>query len=155
MTRRGLAVFVMIGALTAQAATPETKHFSAPSNRVWHALLIGATGLALAGGYTAGAFLTGDKPSAQPLAITGGVLSGGLLGLTFALGFGALRDDPGSLVGYILRPVIFGVVGAIAGGLLAGLGARLPGTPRTVTHVVLISLLLGETIVFEFARLAP
>jgi len=50
--------------------------------------------------------------------------------------------------------VIFGVVGAVVGGLLAGLGSRDPGTVRTVTHVVVISLLIGETIVVEFARLS-
>lgn len=121
---------------------------------MWHAVLIGATGLALAGGYAAGAVLTADQPAAQPLAITGGVLSGGMLGVTLALGLGAARDDPGSLVGYILWPVICGVVGALLGGLLTGLGAREPGTLRTVTHVVVVSLLIGETVVLEFARLA-
>ncbi len=135
-------------------ARPEPRHDSPPSNRVWHAILIGATGLALAGGYAGGAVLTGVQPSAQPLAITGGVLSGGMLGVTLALGLGATRDDPGSLVGYVLRPVICGVVGAVLGGLLTGLGAREPGTLRTVTHVVVISLLIGETVVLEFARLA-
>jgi hypothetical protein len=143
----------MICALTARAE-PEPRHMSPPTNRFWHAMLIGAVGLGLAGGYTAGAFLTGDHPSGQPLAITGGVLSGGLVGATLALGLGALRDDPGSLVGYILRPVICGVVGAVIGGLLTGLGSRQPGTVRTVTHVVVVSLLIGETVVLEVARLA-
>ncbi|MDP3570746.1 MAG: hypothetical protein Q8S42_08960 [Archangium sp.] len=153
MTRRALALSMLVLAASAHAS-PETRHSSAPSNRVWHAVLIGATGLALAGGYAAGAVLTADQPAAQPLAITGGVLSGGMLGVTLALGLGAARDDPGSLVGYILWPVICGVVGALLGGLLTGLGAREPGTLRTVTHVVVVSLLIGETVVLEFARLA-
>lgn len=118
-------------------------------------MLIGATGLALAGGYTAGAFLTGDKPSGQALAVTGGVIAGGFAGVTLALGLGAARDDPGSLVGYILRPVLCGVAGAIIGGLLTGLGSREPGTLRTVTHVVVVTLLIGETIAVEYARLGP
>ncbi len=153
MTRRALALCVLVFATSAQA-TPETRHSSAPSNRVWHGLLIGATGLALAGGYASGAVLTADEPSAQPLAIMGGALSLGMLGVTLALGLGAARDDPGSLVGYVLRPVLCGVAGAIIGGLLAGLGSREPGTLRTVTHVVVVSLLIGETVVLEFARLA-
>lgn len=153
VTRRALTLSMVVLAMSAQAS-PETRHSSGPSNRVWHGLLIGATGLALAGGYAAGALLTGDKPSAQPLAITGGVISGGLLGVTLALGLGAARDDPGSLVGFVLRPVICGVVGAIIGGLLTGLGSREPGTLRTVTHVVVVSLLISETVVLEFARLA-
>ena len=118
-------------------------------------MLIGATGLALAGGYTAGAFLTGDQPSGQALAVTGGVISGGLAGAMLGLGLGAARDDPGSLVGYVLRPVLCGIAGAIIGGLLTGLGSREPGTVRTVTHVVVVSLLIGETIALEYARLGP
>lgn len=151
--QRVVFTWVLIVALTARAEA-EPAHLAPPTNRFWHAVLIGAVGLGLAGGYTAGAVLTGDRPSAQPLAITGGVVSGGLLGLTVALAWGSTRDDPGSVVGYILRPVIFGVVGAIVGGLLTGLGSKDPGTLRTVTHVVVISLLIGETIVFEVARLA-
>jgi hypothetical protein len=154
VTGRALALCVLVFASAARAS-PEPRHHSPPSNRFWHAVLIGAVGLALSGGYTAGAVLTGDQPSGQPLAITGGVLSGGVLGVTLALGLGTARDDPGSLVGYILRPVILGVVGAIVGGLLTGLGARQPGTLRTVTHVVVVSLLIGETVAVEFARLGP
>ena len=50
--------------------------------------------------------------------------------------------------------MICGVVGAVIGGLLTGLGSREPGTVRTVTHVVVVSLLIGETVVLEIARLA-
>lgn len=153
VSRRALATWLMIFALTARAE-PEPRHLSPPTSRFWHAMLIGAVGVGLSGGYTAGALLTGDRPSGQPLAITGGVLSGGLMGATLALGLGALRDEPGSLVGYILRPVLCGVVGAVVGGLLTGLGSRQPGTVRTVTHVVVVSLVLGETVVLEIARLA-
>lgn len=145
--------WLLIFSLGARAEM-EPAQLTPPSNRFWHAVLIGAVGLGLAGGYTAGAVLTGDRPSAQPLAITGGVLAGGLLGVTLALAIGSTRDDPGSLVGYVLQPVIFGVVGAIVGGLLSGLGSKDAGTMRLVTHVVVISLLIGETIVLEFARLS-
>lgn len=151
--QRVWVTWVLLFALTARAEA-EPVHLAPPTNRFWHAVLIGAVGLGLAGGYTAGAVLTGDRPSAQPLAITGGVLSGGLLGVTVALALGSTRDDPGSLVGSVLRPVIFGLVGALLGGLLSGLGSKDPGTLRTVTHVVVISLLVGETIGVEFARLS-
>ena len=155
MTGRALALCVLIAASAARGASNEPRHYSAPSNRFWHAVLIGATGLALAGGYTAGAFLTGDQPSGQALAVTGGVIAGGLAGATLALALGSKRDDPGSLVGYILRPVLCGVAGAIIGGLLAGLGSREPGTLRTVTHVVVVTFLIGETVALEYARLGP
>ena len=154
MSRRALAVSVMIFALSARAE-PEPRHFLGPTDRLWHALLIGGVGLALAGGYTTGAVLTGDRPSAVPLAITGGVLTGGLLGAGLALGLNVFRDDPGSLAGYLIRPLLSGLVGALIGGVLCGLGAGQPGTVRTVTHVVVISLLIGETVALELARLAP
>jgi hypothetical protein len=142
----------MIFALSARAEM-EPAHVLPPSSRVWHAILIGATGLALAGGYAAGAVLTGDQPSGRPLAITGGVVSGGVLGVSLGLGFGAARDDPGSLVTYILRPVLGGLLGAALGGVLAGFGSWQPGTLRTVTHGVVIGLLLTDTVIFEIARL--
>lgn len=142
----------MIVALTARAE-PEPRHVSPPSNRVWNAILIGASGLVLAGGYTAGAFLTGDQPAARPLAIIGGVGAGGMLGVSLALGLGATREDPGSLVGYILRPVIGALAGAVLGGVLAGFGAWQPGTLRTVTHAIIIGLVITDTVIVEIARL--
>jgi hypothetical protein len=153
VSRRALAVGVVIVALTAHAE-PEPRHVLPPTNRAWHAILIGASGLALAGGYTAGAVLTGDQPTARPLAITGGVVTGGVLGASFGLLLGAMRDDPGSLVTYILRPVIGGLVGALVGGLLSGFGSWQPGTVRTVTHGVIIGLVISETVLLEIARLA-
>lgn len=143
----------MIFALSARAEM-EPVHLLSPSSRVWHAVLIGATGLALAGGYTAGAVLTADQPSARPLSITGGVIAGGVLGASLGLGLGAMRDDPGDLAMYLLRPVIGGLLGALLGGVLAGFGAWQPGTVRTVTHAVIVGLVISETVVFEIARLA-
>ena len=143
----------MVVALTARAE-PEPRHVLPPTTRAWHAILIGASGLALAGGYTAGALLTGDQPSARPLAITGGVFTGGVLGASLGLGLGAMKEEPGSLVGYILRPVLGGLVGALVGGLLAGFGVWQPGAVRTVTHAVIIGLVISETVLFEIVRLA-
>lgn len=151
VTRRAVLISVLVLSLAARAE-PEPAHVLPPSSRAWSAVLIGAVGLALAGGYTAGAVLTGDQPSGQALAITGGVLSGGLLGGGLALWLGRYRDDPGSLVGYVLRPLLSGVVFAVLGGVLSGFAAQQPGTGRTVTHVVVVSLLIGETIAVEFAR---
>jgi hypothetical protein len=116
------------------------------------AVLIGAAGMALTGGYLAGAFLTGDRPSAIPLAVSGGIVTGGLLGAGLALGINSTRKDPGSLVRYILVPVLAGLAGAAVGGLATGFGSSQPGTGRTVTHVVVITFLIAETLVLEFAR---
>ena len=145
---RAFVSLVMVCALTAHAADPEPK----PQKSVLAAVLIGATGLALAGGYTAGAFATGDRPSGFPLATIGGVISGGLLGAGIGLGINSQMKNPGSLVGYVLAPVISGVAGALLFGLLSGLASNQPGTARTVTHVVVVSLLIGETIALEFTR---
>ncbi|MBL8910947.1 MAG: hypothetical protein JNM17_09620 [Archangium sp.] len=114
--------------------------------------MIGTIGAALAGGYIAGAYMTGDRPSGLTLGVSGGVVTGGLLGAGIALGIGALRKDPGSLLRYILVPVLSGLAGATLGGLAAGLGSRVPGTGRTVTHVVIVSLLLAETVTLIVAR---
>ena len=145
---------MIIAALTAHAE-PEAKHVSPPGNRVWQSLLIGAVGLSLAGGYAAGAVLTGDRPSAVPLAVTGAVFSSGLLSTVITLAVASQRKDPGSLVGFILVPVISGVLSAVLAGILAGFLTRDPGTMRTVTHVVIASSLVIDTIGAVLARSLP
>ncbi|MFT3707350.1 MAG: hypothetical protein QM817_06750 [Archangium sp.] len=128
------------------APTPEF------GTRIWPAFVLGGLGAALAGGYIAGAYATGDRPSGLTLGVSGGIVTGGILGAGIALGIGALRKDPGSLLRYILVPVLSGLAGAAVGGLAAGLGTRVPGTARTVTHVVIVSLLLAETVTILIAR---
>ena len=144
----------MIAALTAHAE-PEPNHVSPPSSRVWQSMLIGAIGLSLAGGYAAGAVLTGDQPSAVPLAVTGGVLSSGLLSTVITLAAGTQRKTPGSLASFVLVPVISGVISAILGGILAGYFAREPGTWRTVTHVAITSFFVLDTVGAVLARSLP
>ncbi|MFO0600885.1 MAG: hypothetical protein U0228_36580 [Myxococcaceae bacterium] len=120
--------------------------------RIWPAFVIAGAGALLSGGYLAGAFATGDRPSAVPLAVTGGIVTGGLLGAGLALGINSLRKDPGSLIRYVLVPVLSGLAGAALGGLAAGFGSAQPGTGRTITHVVVVSFLVGETITLMIAR---
>lgn len=151
---RAVAAAVLVFTAGQARAEPEPAHVLPPSNRVFHALLIGASGLALAGAYAAGAVLTGDDPGARPLAITGGALTGGILGASLGLGLTAMLDDPGSMFTYVLRPVLAGLLGAALGGVLSGLGAWAPGGGRTATHGVIIGLVLAETALFEFARLS-
>lgn len=151
MSRRALAIAVVIVALAAKAEEP--RHVSPPTERTWHAIIISATGLAIAGGYLAGAFATGDLPSGRPLAITGGIITGGFAGAGLGLGLSAARDEPGSVVGYILRPVLCGLAGALVGGLLSTFGAWQPGLARTLTHGVIISFVIGETVLLDIARL--
>lgn len=142
-----IAVLVPTLALGAEEVEPTPAE---PSGLT--AVLIGAAGIALTGGYVAGAFLTGDRRSAIPLAVTGGIVTGGLLGVGIALGVGSKRDDPGSLFRYILLPVLAGLAGAAIGGLAAGFGSSQPGTGRIVTHVIVATFLIGETLVLEFVR---
>lgn len=146
---RVLVLSLLLPALAlAEESSPRT---DAPPSGL-SGVLIGAVGAALTGGYLAGAFLTKDQPSGVPLAVTGGIVAGGLLGVGIALGVGSKRDDPGSLLRYILVPVLSGLAGAAIGGLAAGLGAATPGTGRTVTHVVVVTFLIGETIALEIFR---
>lgn len=149
---RGVGPRLVMLATGEAPVADEPRAEAEPEQRVWPAFVLGTLGAALAGGYVAGAYLTGDRPSGVTLGVTGGVVTGGLLGAGLALGIGALRKDPGSLVRYILVPVLSGLAGAALGGLGAGLGARVPGTGRTVTHVVVVSLLLAETITLIIAR---
>lgn len=125
---------------------------SEAEQRVMPAIVIGTIGAALLGGYLAGAYLTGDRPSGVALGVTGGVVTGGLLGAGLALGIGAFRKDPGSLLRYIVVPLLSGLAGAALGGLGAGLGSRVPGTGRTVTHVIVMTLLVAETVTLIVAR---
>jgi hypothetical protein len=149
---RVLLGLVLSAVLASEDVTPLQPAPEPSARGVWSAVLISATGAALVGGYTAGAFLTGDRPSGLPLAVTGGVVAGGLLGAGIALGVGALRKDPGALLRYLLVPILSGLVGAALGGLGAGLGAQQPGPGRAVTHVVVVTFLLGETITLLVVR---
>ena len=134
----------MIVALSAQA---EPRAVSS-SERAWSAVLIGAVGLALAGGYAAGAVATGDNPSAVPLAITGGVLSSGLL----TAGFGFAIHPPKDALDAVVT-VIFTVVAAVLGGVVAGYFSQQPGAARTATHGVIIGFLVLDTLAIELANL--
>lgn len=49
------------------------------------------------------------------------------------------------MVDYLLTPIVGGLMGAVVGGVLAGVAGTPPGTSRTVTHVVVTSLLFCET----------
>lgn len=144
-----MTALVLLVALAAQAEPAQD------GTRTLHAVLIGAVGLSLAGGYVTGAVLTADQPSAVPLAVTGGVISSGLLSTAITLGLGARRKDPGSMASYVLVPLISGVISAVLGGVLAGFFARDPGTLRTVTHVAITSMLVLDTLSVELARLLP
>lgn len=121
-------------------------------SRVASALLVGLGGVAVAGAYTAGAFLTADQPSGRALAISGGVVSLGLTGLSLGLAVNANRKDPGSMARFILLPLLSGLAGAALGGLAAGFGAWEPGPARTATHVTVVTLFVGVTILTEFIR---
>ena len=148
MLRRSWVAVVMIAALTAQA---EPTPLNAPGHsHALSAVLIGAVGLALAGGYATAAVLTGDKPSAVPLAITGGVLSSGLLVTAFSLAVRPQRKDAAD----VLIPLICGVVSAVLGGLVAGYFSQQPGTARIVTHAFIITFLVVDTLEIELANLA-
>ncbi|MFZ5439186.1 MAG: hypothetical protein ACOZQL_04215 [Myxococcota bacterium] len=142
-----LTLAVLLAGRGAWAAEPTPTPPPPPRASLLPVVVIGATGLALSGGYLAGAFATGDRPSGFGLGVTGGVVAGGLLGVGVGLALTAGREDPGSLATFILRPVLGGIAGALVGGLLAGLGSAQPGAGRTATHGVVIGLLLTETVV--------
>jgi hypothetical protein len=149
------ALVVLVLSLAAHAQSPALAGASSPqpgSSAVLTSVLIGASGLALAGGYLAGAFLTGDRPSGFALGLTGGLVSGGLFGAGVGLAINHGRSDPGSVVGYILRPVLGGLAGALVGGLLAGLASNQPGPARTVTHGVVIGFVVTETVLVALFR---
>ncbi|MGV3620222.1 MAG: hypothetical protein ACO1OB_05375 [Archangium sp.] len=132
-------------ALTVSSAEPS-------SSKVVDSVLIGLGGVAATAAYTTGAFLTGDNPSGHPLAIVGGAVSLGTVGMSIGLLINRSRKDPGSIVAYILTPLLAGLAGAAIGGLGAHFAARDPGPGRTATHGVVIGLILVDAFVFELAR---
>lgn len=132
--------------LTVSSAEP------ASSRKVADAVILGVSGAVAIAGYTTGAILTGDHPAGHPLAIVGGATTLGTIGASIGLLINNRRDDPGSIVGYILTPVLAGIAGAALGGVLAHFGAREAGPARTATHGVIIGLMLTDVLLLELAR---
>lgn len=149
VARLSLAV-VLGGALTAQAATPVQP---ASEGRAVELVVIGTTGLLVAGGYTLGAFLTGDQSSGYPLAIVGAVGAGGMLGSWLGLALNASQRRGPVTVGNVLLPLLAGVAGAVLGGVTAGFTAKDPGSGRTATHAIIIGVLLTDTLIAELIAL--
>lgn len=137
---------LLVTALTAQAAEPPAQ---AREDRAVDMVIIGAFGLALAGGYTLGAYFTGDQPSGHTLAICGGVGAGGLLGALLARALMASHRQDRLTVGTVLVPILLGLPGAAIGGVTAGFTARDPGAARTATHAVIIRVVLTDTLIAE------
>ncbi len=115
------------------------------SSRVLGAVLVGGVGLAVTAAYVAGASSAGDSQPGGTLAIAGGVVSAGLAGAFIGLWVNWRRQEPTSMLDYLLAPLVGGLAGALLGGVLAGVAGTPPGTSRTVTHVVVTSLLFCET----------
>ncbi len=122
------------------------------ASKVVDAVLIGLSGAAVTAGYTTAAVLIEDRPGGHPLAVAGGAVSLGTVGMSVGLLINSQRKDPGSLVSFILTPLLAGLVGAALGGVLGHFGSVEPGPLRTATHGVVIGLLLTDTFVFELAR---
>lgn len=114
-------------------------------DRVLGAVLWGGVGLAVTAAYAAGASFAGDSRAGGTLAIAGGVVSAGLAGAFIGLWVNWRKKEPTSMVDYLLAPIVGGLAGALLGGVLAGAAGTPPGTSRTVTHVVVTSLLFCET----------
>ena len=138
----------MLAAVTLTVTTAEPA-----KGKVVDGVLIGVGGLVSAAAYTTGAILTGDHPSGHPLAVAGGAVSLGAAGMSVGFLINHSRTNPGSMVGYILTPILSGLVGAALGGTLAWFAARDAGPLRTATHGVVIGLILTDAFVFELARL--
>lgn len=132
-------------ALTVSSAEPS-------SSKVVDSVLIGLGGVAATAAYTTGAILTGDRQSGHPLAVAGGAVSLGMVGMSIGLLVNRSRKDPGSIVAYILTPLLAGLAGAAIGGVSAHFAAQNPGPGRTATHGVVIGLILIDAFVFELAR---
>ena len=147
---RILAVGILMAALAAQAGEPERKE----DHRVSNAVIVGAFGLAAAGGYTLGAYLTGDQPSGATMAVLGAVGAGGALGWWLGFAINAALKQPSTFAGFILLPLLTGVAGAVLGGVAAGFSANQPGAGRTATHGVVIGVLLTDTIIGEIVAIA-
>lgn len=141
---------ILITALASQAVEPARKD----EGRVTNAVLIGAFGLAAAGGYTLGAYLTGDQPSGYTLAVLGGAGAGGALGSWLGYAINAALKQPSTMVGLIVLPLLTGLAGAVLGGVAAGFSANQPGAGRTATHGVIIGVLLTDAIIGEVVAIA-
>ena len=151
LLRRLALATLMVTALSARAAAPDAP---TKDGRAVEMVIIGAFGLAAAGGYTLGAYLTGDQPSGYPLAIIGGVGAGGMLGTWLGVAIMASLRPDRITVGTILVPLLSGLAGAAIGGVTAGFTAKEPGAARTATHGVIIGLLLTDTLIAELTTLA-
>ncbi len=143
---------LLVLALTLQGA--DAPHADAQrAGRVRDGLLIGAAGLLVTGGYTAGAFLAQDQPAGHALAVVGGSVALGAVGASVAMLLLSWRDNPWGLVPWALVTVGAGLAGAVLGGVLAHVGAENSGATRTATHGVVVGLCLTETVLIELSRL--
>lgn len=146
---RGVALLLALLASGAHAEAPQPP---TGRSRVVSAVVIGAVGLALGGGYTTAAVLTGDRPSGFGLALAGGSVAGAFLGAELGVFLNSQRREATSLTRYVLLPVLLGLAGALVGGTLGAFGGFNPGPARTVTHVAVVSLIGLETLLFEIVR---
>lgn len=140
---------VLVMAMSAHAAEPEK---SSGESRAVEMVVVGTFGLLAAGGYTLGAYLTGDQPSGYTLAILGAVGAGGMLGSWLGLAINASQHPKGITVGVVLLPLLSGLAGAVIGGVTAGFTARDPGASRTATHGFVIGVLITDTLLAELTE---
>lgn len=117
-------------------------------------MLIGAFGAASVAAYSLGAHFTGEKRSGFVLATIGGAGAGSMLGSWIGLGINASMKNSATTASRILFPMLLGLAGGVVGGLSAGSASYEPGTGRTVTHGVVIGLIVVDTIVAEIVSLS-
>jgi uncharacterized membrane protein YccC len=140
-----MVVLTSLSAASAMAAEDDGK--------VGDAVLIGAFGVVSVAAYSLGAYFTGDERSGFVLATIGGVSAGSMLGTWIGFAINASMKDRATIASRILFPTLLGLAGGLAGGLSAGFASDQPGTGRTVTHGVVIGVLITDTIIAELVTL--